>query len=231
MVADQARRRAADPDRAAGLLRGAAGQALLFIRLYERTADPAYLDAAAAAIADDLNQCVTDHKGALQVDEGWRVLPYLNAGSAGIGMVIDRFLPHRPVAALAEASAAIRVAARSTYYAQAGLFNGRAGMILYLAGQDRHEPQEPQNPQDLHAAAHIRRLAWHAMPYADGLAFPGDQLLRLSMDLSTGTAGILLALAAALAPRGAALPFLGPPISLPGKPPQGSVHERVNVRR
>jgi len=131
----------------------------------------------------------------------------------------------------APVAAAIRVAARSTYYAQAGLFNGRAGMILYLAGQDRHEPQDPQEPQDPHAAAHIRRLAWHAMPYADGLAFPGDQLLRLSMDLGTGTAGILLALAAALAPRGAALPFLGPPKSLPGQTPQGFVRERVNVRR
>ncbi len=103
----------------AGLLRGAAYQALLFLRLYERTADPAYLDRAQAEIRADLGRCVTDRKGSLQVDEGWRVLPYLNAGSAGIGMVIDLFLAHRQVEEFAAAAAAIRIAARSAYYAQA----------------------------------------------------------------------------------------------------------------
>jgi tRNA A-37 threonylcarbamoyl transferase component Bud32 len=92
----------------AGLLRGAAGQALLFIRMYERTADLAYLDLAERAISADLDRCVTDHKGSLQVDEGWRVLPYLNAGSAGIGMVIDRYLIHRPGGVFAAAGAASR---------------------------------------------------------------------------------------------------------------------------
>jgi hypothetical protein len=191
----------------AGLLRGASGQALLFIHLYERTADPAYLDAAEAAIAADLDQCVCGQDDALRVDEGWRALPYLNAGSAGIGMVIDRFLAHRDNEAFAEAAPRIRSAARSCFYAQAGLFNGSAGMILCLAAHDRQDP---------HIAAHIRRLAWHAVRHAGGLAFPGDRLFRLSMDLSTGTAGVLLALAAALSPQGAALPFLEPRAPLEG---------------
>jgi class III lanthionine synthetase len=220
IVADRPVGRGNDTERAAGLLRGASGQALLFVRLYERTADPAYLDAAEAALAADLDRCVTDRRGSLQVDDGWRMLPYVGAGSAGIGMVIDRFLAHRPNAALAEAGAKIRIGARSGFYVQAGLFSGRAGMILYLAGQDRRDP---------HVLAQVRRLAWHAVRYAGGLAFPGDMLLRLSMDLGTGTAGVLLALAAALAPEGAAMPFLGPPVSFPGQPVQGSA--RVTGRR
>jgi hypothetical protein len=201
---------------AAGLMRGAAGPALLFIQLFERTRDDRYLDLAGRALAADLARCVTDRKGSLQVDEGWRMLPYLGGGSVGIGMVIDRFLAHRPSAAFEAASAAIRVAARSAFYAQSGLFNGRAGMICYLAGCG-----------DPYLDAQVRRLHWHAMQYADGLAFPGDQLLRLSMDLGTGTAGILLALAAASAPGGGALPFLDPPGALD----QGSVTGRVDVRR
>jgi predicted Ser/Thr protein kinase len=218
MVADRPLGRGNDRERAAGLLRGASGQALLFVRLYERTADPAYLDAAEAAIAADLDRCVTDRRGSLQVDEGWRVLPYVGAGSAGIGMVIDRFLAHRPTEAFADAAAKIRIGARSGFYVQAGLFSGRAGMILYLAGQDR---------RDQHVLEQVRRLAWHAVRFAGGLAFPGDMLLRLSMDLGTGTAGVLLALAAVLAPEGAAMPFLGVPIpgapmSFPGQPVQGS---------
>jgi class III lanthionine synthetase len=209
-------RGAAGPAAKAGLLRGAAGQALLFLRLYERTGETAYLDLAEDAIGADLAGCVTDHRGSLQVDEGWRMLPYLNAGSAGIGMVIDRYLRHRPDDGFAKASSAIRIAARSTFYAQSGLFNGRAGMVIYLAAAG----------DTTGAQAQALRLPWHAVPYADGMAFAGDQLLRLSMDLGTGSAGILLALAAARGVPGAVLPFF----DFPGKPAQGSVTRRATVR-
>ncbi|MDQ4112929.1 MAG: hypothetical protein M3306_17830, partial [Actinomycetota bacterium] len=50
-----------------------------------------------------------------------------------------------------------------------------------------------------------------ALPYGGGLAFPGNQLLRLSMDLGSGTAGVLLALGAAFHDEPVHLPFLGPP--------------------
>lgn len=75
----------------AGLLHGASGPALLFIRMYERTTDPGYLDLAAAALTADLDRCVTDSAGSLQVDDGSRTLPYVGGGSAGIGMVLDDF--------------------------------------------------------------------------------------------------------------------------------------------
>lgn len=42
--------------------------------------------------------------------------------------------------------------------------------------------------------ASMRRLAWHAVPEEQGLFFPGAALHRLSADLATGAAGILLAL-------------------------------------
>jgi Protein kinase domain len=203
---------AAQPRAAAGLLRGASGKALLFIRLYERTGDTAYLDAAECAIAVDLERCVTDRNGALQVDDGWRTMPYLAGGSVGIGMVIDQFSAHRRNTAFADAARAIRLAASSGLYAQAGLFNGRAGMIAYLAGTRDESGQETGGRV---AGVQVDRLAWHAVRYAGGLAFPGDMLFRLSMDLGTGTAGVLLGTAAALAPCGAALPFFARPTSLP----------------
>ena len=207
--------RAADGSRGpVGLLRGPSGKALLFIRLYERTGNPDYLDAAEGAIAADLGRCVTDRHGALQVDDGWRALPYLAGGSAGIGMVIGQFTAHRRNEALAGAARAIGLAASSGLYAQAGLFNGRAGMIAYLAGARDNSGQQAAGRV---IGAHVDRLAWHAVRYAEGLAFPGDMLLRLSMDLGTGTAGVLLGTAAALAPGGAALPFFARPASLPAR--------------
>jgi predicted Ser/Thr protein kinase len=212
--------------RKAGLLRGAAGQALVFVRLYERTGDSAWLDLAANAITTDLGRCVTDKRNALQVDEGWRMLPYLGTGSAGIGMVIDRYLAHRADDTFAKAGRAIRIAARSAFYVHAGLFNGRAGMILYLSAGKEKET----------AATQVRRLAWHALrypgedgsltggPLIDRIAFPGDQLLRLSMDLGTGSAGVLLSLAAARGVPGATLPFLE-------LPAQGSISGQAVVGR
>ena len=225
MAAGQGAASASAADRSrgpVGLLRGASGKALLFIRLYERTGDPAYLDAAEGAIRIDLERCITDLNGALQVNDGWRTLPYLAGGSAGIGMVIDQFTAHRRNAAFADASRAIRLAASSGFYAQSGLFNGRAGMIAYLAGTRDECAQEAAGRV---AAAHVDRLAWHAIQYADGLAFPGDMLLRLSMDLGTGTAGVLLGTAVALAPGGATLPFFARPTSLPVRVPGSSLDD------
>ena len=221
-MADRGLARGGGRDRAAGLMRGTSGQALLFLRLYERTCDPAYLDLAEAAIAADLDRCVTDHEGLTAGRRRLAEVALPQRRQRGIGMVIDRFLPHRHNSAFAEAAAAIRIGAQSAYFAQSGLFNGRAGMIIYLAGHDG---------RDRHACAHIRRLAWHAVRYEGGLAFPGDMLFRLSMDLGTGTAGVLLAVAAALAPQGAALPFLGPPEKPPWWAFTGSRESTSDERR
>ena len=143
-----------------------------------------------------------DGNGALKVDEGWRLMPYLDGGSAGVGLVIDDFLAHRPDARFERAAEGIRTAACSAYYAQPGLFRGRAGMMVYLS-HGRPAGRAACAPR---IAAHVRRLAWHAISYRGGTAFPGETLFRLSMDLATGTAGVLLSLAAALSPCGAELP-------------------------
>lgn len=193
-------------------MRGATGPALLFLRLYERTGLPALLGHAARALALDLDSCVVTASGSLEVDEGWRTMPYLGGGSAGIGLVLDDLLGLAGSGDLDEAATArfeqartgIVRAATARLYAQPGLFVGRAGMILHLA-----RTTAPGVP-DGALAAQIDALGWYGMAYRGELAFPGNQMMRLSMDLGTGTAGCLLALGAANAgqhptPR---LPFL-----------------------
>lgn len=198
------------PSARPGLMHGGAGAALMFVRAHERTGAPRLLDLAAAALRRDLAACVTDHNGALHVDQGSRVLPYLGRGSAGIGLVLDEYLAHRPDEEFETARKAVRTAAMSRYYAQPSLFSGRAGMLLYLARHDRDDPR---------VAGHVRDLAWHALPYGGGLAMPGEHMYRLSMDLATGTAGVLLALGTALHDTPAGLPFFGtahePPAGTP----------------
>lgn len=194
-------------DRSAGLLRGWTGSALFFIRMYERTNEPLLLDYAARALRADLGQCVKRENGQLQVNEGWRTMPYLGSGSVGIGMVLHQYLAHRIDEELLQAEIAIEKAAQSIFYVQSGLFNGRAGMLLYLS--QRSVDKSGLRPRLIEQ---VQRLSWHKVRFHDGPAFPGEQLLRLSMDLATGTAGVLLALGAALSESTIALPFLKSPV-------------------
>ncbi|WP_405622226.1 class III lanthionine synthetase LanKC [Streptomyces sp. NBC_01508] len=198
---------AAEGPRRAGLLYGGAGMALLFIRLYERTGDTGLLDLAAKALNSDLDRCVRSVGGTLQVDEGWRTMPYLGAGSVGIGMVLDDYLTHRADERFERARGEIVQAAQATFYAQPGLFRGAAGMVLHLS---RTSVTGGPGTEPADIARQMGTLAWHALPYRGHLAFPGEQMMRLSMDLSTGTAGCLLAVAAAHAGEPARLPFLPP---------------------
>ncbi|MFG3342138.1 class III lanthionine synthetase LanKC [Glycomyces sp. NPDC048151] len=188
----------------AGLMRGGAGRAMLLMRAFDATGDTGYLDAAAAGLRADLVRSVVRSNGSREIDEGWRTMPYLEAGSVGLGIALDAYLAYRPDPSFAEASAQIALAARSPMYILPGLFTGRAGILYYLAGRSGRPAADPAVREQ------VRALAWHALPYADGMAFPGTGLLRLSMDLATGGAGILLALAAALgADSAASLPLIG----------------------
>ncbi|MGC9377665.1 class III lanthionine synthetase LanKC [Streptomyces sp. MH13] len=204
-----------------GLLHGATGIALLLIRRYEATGDAALLDLAAVALHRDLARCRPGADDALLVVEGRRTMPYLGAGSAGIALVIDDYLAHRPDEALDTARHALLRACRSAFYIQPGLFRGTAGLILHLARTGAGDPAE------LHGVIrrHTGLLDLHALPYGGGLAFAGEQLMRLSMDLSTGTAGCLLALGSAFAGHPVALPFL--PLRRP-TPPHRAAHGPVS---
>ena len=190
----------------AGLMRGSSGPALLFIRLYERSGDGSLLDLAATALAQDLRRCVAREDGALEVDEGWRTMPYLMDGSVGVGMVLEEYLRHRHDDRFAAAAAAIRRTASSEFFIEPGLFYGRSGMLLHLAGGQSQEAAAA----DPRVARHVRRLAWHAVDYDGNAAFPGEMLLRLSMDLASGSAGVLFALASAFHDTPVHLPFLRP---------------------
>ncbi|MFJ6659956.1 class III lanthionine synthetase LanKC [Streptomyces sp. NPDC091377] len=212
-AADRCVRRAAHaltdgpPSSRTGLLHGATGLALLFVRRYEATGDPALLDLAATALRRDLDRCKHAPGGGLHVIEGRRLMPYLGAGSAGVALVLDDYLTHRPDDGLTAAREAIEPALRSRFYIQPALYRGIGGLVLHLARTQVGDPAERRHVID----RHIGLMNLEATPYAGELAFPGEQMMRRSMDLSTGTAGCLLALGAALADDGpVCLPFLPP---------------------
>lgn len=196
----------------AGLFRGRSGAALFLIRMYDDTGDVGYLDRAADALRYDLRRCVV-RDGMLWVNEGWRTMPYLDGGSIGIGLVLDEYLRRRHDEQFATAAKDAACAARSPMYILPGLLTGRAGVLLYLAGRSADPAYDPD------VARQVRNLAWHALPYGDGMAFPGTALMRLSMDLATGTAGVLLAVGAALHDQPVHAPLLAPSRVEPSQTP------------
>jgi class III lanthionine synthetase len=190
----------------AGLLRGWSGPALFLARLAEATGEAGYLDLARRAIHRDLDLCVTVVDGDLQVDDGIRTLCYLDTGSAGIALVADELLSQCADDRLAESVPRLVRACGTEFVIQSDLFNGRAGLLATLSRLGPRLATDPGPP----LVRHLRRLGWHAVSYRGHLAFPGSHLLRLSMDLATGTAGVLLAVHAATVDHAGFLPFFHP---------------------
>jgi tRNA A-37 threonylcarbamoyl transferase component Bud32 len=198
----------------AGLLSGWSGPALLFIQLFERTGEPGWLSFADQALCRDLEECVTADDGSLQARDGERrTLPYVGVGSAGVLMVIEELAAKLPVAPGVDARsvdslAGLRQACEGEFMAYPSLMYGRGGLMSALAMGERRAPENTTSDTRALIDRHLSRLAWHAVPYHGGLAFPGNELLRLSMDVNTGGAGVLLSLAATLDGT-AVLPFFG----------------------
>lgn len=175
---------------AGGLMHGATGTALFALRLYETTGDRDHLQIATEAMDFDLHSLAAAPDGSLQVDEGWRLLPYLGSGSAGIGIVLTQLLTHLPGhSRYIETLEGIARAATAPFTAQSGLFEGRAGLIqflLTLAGTE-HATNEVSAALREHVAA----LELHALHHGDQIRFAGNGMLRASCDLATGAAGVL----------------------------------------
>ncbi|MGR6740666.1 class III lanthionine synthetase LanKC [Microbacterium sp. F1-18] len=206
--------------RRGGLMGGASGTALLALRLFERTRDRRFLEIARRALAVDLRSLRRDSDGSLQVDQGWRLLPYLAHGSAGIGLVLAQYLSHEPDDELHDALRGIIRAASAPFVVQPGLFAGRAGLAIFLQSLEAtgHASAETVRARD----HHLSQMRLHALEAPAGVRVVGDGMLRASCDLATGAAGVLLALVAA-SPHAQTtdqplLPLL-PPVLAPVGPP------------
>ncbi|MEV7346174.1 class III lanthionine synthetase LanKC [Streptomyces sp. NPDC093544] len=186
-----------------GLLHGATGPALLFLHLHRETGESRWLDLAAVALRHDLDRCRPGPDGTVMLNDGIVGLPYLHGGSMGLAFALREYLRHRPDAPEADTLAAIRRTCEPVYVRNGGLLRGRAGAIATLVALG----DPPAAPA---IRTQIRRLGWHAQLYGGHLAFPGFRLHRLSADLATGSAGVLLALNSALGQGGSTLPFLEP---------------------
>jgi tRNA A-37 threonylcarbamoyl transferase component Bud32 len=191
-----------NPTRRSGLVGGRSGVALALHQLYRVTGDPAVFDRGFRLLADELRYAEAIPVDALAfraADNDRRLWPYLFAGSAGYAEVLSRYLADRPDArfeADTELSAADALerclrACAARFAALPGLFPGLAGLAVCsaAAGRRLNRPELVDS-----AMASARGLFRYAVPRPGGVGWLGEPGQRLSGDLWSGAAGILIAL-------------------------------------
>ncbi|MDX6758068.1 class III lanthionine synthetase LanKC [Streptomyces sp. F8] len=188
-----------------GLLRGPAGRALFLLRLYEATGAPSFLEHAHTALRQELTHL--GWKGDHLPESAPGRAPLLAVGSAGTGMVLHDFVTHRPEAELIRARDAILGSARRRFVAQTGLFHGRAGTLVALRHMVDGTGAQKNGAEEESLRLHVDGFALQTVRLDDRPAFLGHEAMRVSTDLATGGAGVLLALNSALTDGGPSLPF------------------------
>ncbi|WP_460358058.1 class III lanthionine synthetase LanKC [Actinoallomurus acanthiterrae] len=187
-----------------GLVGGRTGVALALYGLYRRTEDPRLFARGMRLLQEELayaEPLPVDGLGFKLSHADRRVYPYLFGGSAGYAAVLSRYLACRPdaefdVAAgdgLSAADALERClrACSVRFTVFPGLFPGLGGLAVTLA--DAGERLGRSELLDA-ALAGARGLFRYAIPREDGIGWLGEPGQRLSADLWSGSAGILLAL-------------------------------------
>jgi tRNA A-37 threonylcarbamoyl transferase component Bud32 len=176
-----------------GLVAGRPGVALALYDLYRATGDERHFDRGMALLREELAFAQPLPVGGLgfktaQADR--RVYPYLFAGSAGYAAVLSRYHAHRPDD-LGEVLEQCLRACTIRFAVFPGLFPGLAGLAVTLADAGTRLGRP-----DLHTTAldSARGLFRYPVPHAGGVGWLGEPGQRLSADLWSGSAGILLAL-------------------------------------
>jgi len=178
-----------------GLMVGGAGKALFFLRHRSTHHGADDLALARSAIAADVRQGAASEDGSWGLRDGTRSVPYLGAGGAGVGLAILRYLEQASDGEFEGLLPRIERASSADLCINAGLLEGRAGLMLFLA----HLHVSGRGSESLVPvmARHVDRLRWHAIGTEAGLTFPGVGLSGPSRALDHGSAGVLCGLEAA----------------------------------
>lgn len=188
--------RSGSANRSLGYLHGSSGIGTYFAELAERTGDNRFLKVARRAIVFDLSKGRQPQSGGLGFGpyDGARAFePYYIRGGAGVGMALTRMLAISRDAELEAALEAVITAVAVPFTVNPGLFSGMTGLLEFLL--DCREVL-PGNAQLEPAISRLLGgvISLRSYDGDNGLAFPGDGLMRLSCDHASGSAGIALLL-------------------------------------
>ncbi|MFF4653552.1 class III lanthionine synthetase LanKC [Streptomyces sp. NPDC001380] len=192
-------------DDATGLAHGRCGVALMLHQLAAVCGDQALLKRGLRLLHTELDREAAPEEAGMTfpvsaVDS--RAMPYLYCGSAGMLHVASRYLAVTGDERLAGAVPRLLPVMDVAYTVMPGLFQGLSGLGFALVDHAAVTGSEESRAAAVRTA---RKLFGFAVPHATGVRMPGDQLLRCSADLWSGSAGVLLFLTELLSPRPDAL--------------------------
>lgn len=179
-------------DDAVGLFHGRAGIALMLRQLDALCGDDEFTRRGLRLLHAELDQAA-DAAG--RPDR--RGTPHLSAGTAGIVHAASRYLAATDDGRLAEAMPLMLRQLDTKHARSAGLCQGLSGQVLALAEYARVSGGGHWRERAVEVA---RGLSKFAVPHESGVRFLGDQNLRYSAELWSGSAGIVLALSQLLDP-------------------------------
>jgi serine/threonine protein kinase len=189
------------PDEASGLVHGRPGIALALYYLGKLSGDPEPLARGSHLLRDELRLSVArgpDALGFYPSQRDRRNMPYLFAGSAGYAHVATRYAAEPGNPDLAELLDRCLRACDVRHAVYAGLFQGLAGLALVQGEAARLASRPHVQATSMGGAT---ALFQYAVPDAAGVRFIGDGGMRFTADLWSGSAGVLIALQQAIAPR------------------------------
>ncbi|NJQ04490.1 class III lanthionine synthetase LanKC [Streptomyces lonarensis] len=188
------------PDDATGLLYGRCGIALALQQFAAVSGESAPLRVAVRLLHAELDRDPDPSAPTLAFPVSRtdpRVLPYLYSGSAGMTQVVTRCLRHTEDDRLTAALPRLTARLGHRFTAMTGLYQGLSGLGLALS-EHAHLTGDPATAS---AALDVGQgLFKSAVRHPEGVRFLGDQMLRFSAELWSGSAGVLLFLAQLLAP-------------------------------
>ncbi|MFJ6674664.1 class III lanthionine synthetase LanKC [Actinosynnema sp. NPDC091369] len=187
-----------------GLVSGRAGVALALHHLHRATGDDRLFARGMRLLGEELAYAVPLPGGGVGfrvARNDRRVYPYLFAGSAGYAWVLSRFLARRPDAEFGvpvdvdltatEVLSRCLDACTARFTVFPGLFPGLAGLVATLADAGKRLDR----PDLVDAAlTNARGLFRYAVPHEGGAGWLGEPGQRISTDLWSGGAGVLVAL-------------------------------------
>ncbi|MEW1648879.1 class III lanthionine synthetase LanKC [Streptomyces sp. NPDC091219] len=198
-------------DDARGLFHGRSGLALFLHHLADETGEDRYRAAGLRLLHEELDRAIPMDDGTLSFADNAvlkRAMPYLAVGAAGVGTVLTRYVAscadERLAAALPLVAAGTSV---SCWTNEAGLYQGLAGLAWFLADRADSDGGADARGAAVRAATGLLK---YAVPYTRGVRFLGSGAQRFSADLSSGAAGVLVALRRVLHGPGDELFTLGP---------------------
>ncbi|MGW2520676.1 class III lanthionine synthetase LanKC [Streptomyces sp. NPDC001617] len=179
---------------ARGLFHGRSGLALFLYYLARDTGDTSYLEAGRRLLHEELDRAISLDDGTYSFSDNAvikRAMPYLAVGAAGVGMALARYVTTSADERCATVLPGIVAGTRMSCPPGSGLYTGLAGLAYFLTDYAELAGGETRRQDAVRIAT---GLVKYAIPHNRGVRYLGEGSHRFSADLSSGGAGVLLAL-------------------------------------